>query len=333
MRKVLLISNYKKNVGGISGQVDLLYDRLKQEGYQVGALGTRLNPLKRLLLPIVLIQKGIKFDIFHIHGCSYLGFFPIVLGVTIGKILKKKIIVTYHGGDADLFFQTYSNFVRFFLLKTNHNIVLSDFLGNIFKKHSIPFTIISNCIEFKENQYHERTIIRPRFISIRSLTPLYNVECIIKAFEIVQKKYKDSILYILGDGQDRTKLENLVKELNLENVFFIGRVKNEDIYNYLINSDILLSSPIIDNQPISILEAFNAGLLVISSRVGGVPFMVNENISGLLFESNNFIEMSKKMMYALENQNETMFMIKNAKEECLNYTWDIIRTKLLPLYE
>jgi len=57
---------------------------------------TKDNIFKRLFIPIRLIIKGRDYDIFHIHGGSFLRFFPIIVGVTIGKMLRKKIIITYH---------------------------------------------------------------------------------------------------------------------------------------------------------------------------------------------------------------------------------------------
>ena len=76
------------------------------------------------------------------------------------------------------------------------------------------------------------------------------------------------MLYILSDGPERNKLEALVRELNLSDVQFIGRVPNTDVYDFLDKADVFVSMPTIDNQPMSVLEAFKCGLLVISSRVG-----------------------------------------------------------------
>jgi glycosyltransferase involved in cell wall biosynthesis len=118
----------------------------------------------------------------------------------------------------------------------------------------------------------------------------------------------------------------------VKNIAFCGHVKNEDIYSYLAKSDIFISSPIIDNQPMSILEAFATGLLVISSNVGGVPYMVNNGKTGLLFESNNYIELSEKMLWAVEHPKESLKIIKEANKSLSYYSWDNVKQKLLHLY-
>ena len=331
-KKILLITNYKPNTGGISVQVGLLHRKLCEESIQSEIFSTEGTWFYRLFVLLKLIIKGKSFDIFHIHGCSKLGFFPIVVGVIAGKILRKKIIVTYHGGGAESFFEKHTFLVRYFLTKTDANIVLSGFLSKVFDKYTIPYTIIPNIVELSEEQFFLRETILPHYISVRTLSKTYNIGCILNAFNIVQQKYPESTLTLLGDGDCREKLEEQVKELNLQNVHFVGKVSNSEIYNYLSKADVFVSSPIVDNQPMSILEAYNAGLLVISSRVGGVPYMVEDNKTGLLFESNDYQELAKKMIIAVQEQELSKNMILKAKNELKNYSWEKIKEKLLPLY-
>ena len=103
------------------------------------------------------------------------------------------------------------------------------------------------------------------------------------------------------------------------------------------SNDIMLSAPIIDNMPVSLLEAMNAGLLVISSNVGGVPYMVEHQKSGLLFEggepSNVIRGMTEQILWALEHQKESLKMIESAHKNVQRYSWAEVRKQLLPLYE
>ena len=144
---------------------------------------------------------------------------------------------------------------------------------------------------------------------------------------------------ILGQGEKRDELVEYVKssvksgELRDGSVRFIGQVPNEKIYDCLRANDIMLSAPSIDNMPVSVLEAMNAGLLVISSRVGGVPYIIDEGRTGLLFESGNADDMAAQMEWALEHQDECLAMIAAAHEDVKRYSWENIRKQLLPLYE
>jgi glycosyltransferase involved in cell wall biosynthesis len=330
--QILLITNYKPNTGGISVQVDVLHKKLGEEGIRTDIFSTEGSPLYRLFVLFRLIAAGRKFDIFHIHGCSFLGFFPIVMGVIAGKILRKRIIVTYHGGDAGSFFKKYPRLVRFFLSKTDKNIVLSGFLAKVFDKYNIPNIIIPNIAEFSNEKFVLRESLKPNFISVRSLAKIYNIDCILKAFAIVQQQIPEATLTLLGDGDCRDDLKTLAKDLQLKNTDFIGLVDNKKMQDYLMKADVFLSSPLVDNQPMSILEAYNAGLLVISSNVGGVPFMLEDGKTGLLFESNNHEELAGKMLEAVQHQEQSKNMIAQSNKSLEKYSWQNIKEKLFTVY-
>lgn len=329
--KVLLISNYKKGTGGISGQVELLQKNLRKEGISTDIFNTKGSIPYRIFCKRHLSQIASGYDILHIHCCSKIGFFPAIVGVPIGKKLNKRVILTYHGGGAENFFKQHKRLVKHYLLKTDTNIVLSGFLGEVFAKYQIPHTIIPNVIELDATRFRFREQIKPNFISIRTLSPLYNIECILRAFKKVRSQIPDAKLTIVGDGPSKESLERMVSEENIQDVRFIGRVDNQEIYNYLDKADIMLSAPKIDNMPVSILEAFNAGLLVISSNVGGLPYMIEDGVNGLLFSSDNDIELANKMILAVNNV-KSIDIINSAHSSLMKYLWKEVWNCLQKVY-
>ena len=92
-------------------------------------------------------------------------------------------------------------------------------------------------------------------------------------------------------------------------------------------------------MPVSLMEAMNAGVLVISSNVGGVPYVVEDQKSGLLFESQESRAESReqalaeKILWAIKNPKECEKMIDRAKENVKRYSWKKIKQLLLPFYE
>lgn len=333
MRKILIIANYKPGTGGISGQVEKLHQCLNQEGVENVIFSVKGSFLYRIVAFFRLFKVGRQYDVFHVHTCSNFGFISAVYGVIVGRCLGKRIVLTYHGGGAESFFKKRHRWVRRYLLKTDANIVLSGFLGRVFDAYQIPYVIIPNVIELDGEHFRERNPVQPRFISVRTLAPLYNIECILRAFTRVKAIVPNASLFVLGDGPSREALEEYVKKQGLQDVTFVGRVDNSMIYDYLDQADIMLSAPRIDNMPVSVLEAMNAGLLVISSRVGGVPYMIEEGVNGLLFESDNDEALAEKMLLALHQPEKTVEMCRNAKEALGQYAWDSVREPLLNLYK
>lgn len=358
--KLLLISNYQYGIGGINAQVDLLHTYLNQEdGIKADIFSTKGNPLRRCLTFFLLLCKARRYDVLHIHACSYWGMVPAVMGVIAGKIWKNRIVITYHGGGAEEYFSKHIRFVKRWLNRADKIIVLSGFLKDIFDRYDIPCMVIPNIVVLQPQQSRERDIA-PHFISIRHLEPLYNIPCILQAYEQVLKHYPDATLDILGKGSLREELEQYVAKNHLLGVRFLGQVSNKQIYEYLANASIMLSAAKADNMPVSLLEAMNAGLLVISSRVGGMPYMIEEldramgngqwaidketnrqspianrpkRPTGLLFESDNSDELAKKMLWALEHPVEVKTIITNAQAEVQKYSWNNVKQQLMKVYE
>ncbi len=331
--KILLIANYAEGVGGISVQVKLQHDLLRRDGYVCDILSTKGSVAKRIKAVFELLFKGRRYDVFHIHACSDRGFLPAVLGISIGRLLKKRIVLTFHGGGAEGFFRRKESFVKRYLNRTSANIVLSGFIGRVFDQYGIPYKVIPNVLVADGSSFRSRTEIRPRFIGIRSLTDTYNIKCTLRAFAIVLEKYPDARLTLLGGGPLKAELEQFVADHHIRNVFFVGQVPNTEISRYLDEADIMVSSPRFDNMPVSILEGFRAGLLVISSNVGGVPYMIEDGRNGLLFENDNDRQMAEKMIAAVENPEATRQMIANARQSLEYYKWENCREKLLALYK
>ena len=330
--KILLICNYKPGVGGISGQVDLLQKYLRSEGHSADIFSTKTSVLRRLLLPLQLLREARGYDVLHIHCCSGWGFLPAVVGITVSRWLKKRIVLTFHGGGGEKFFDEHPRLVQHFLTRTDANIVLSGFLAKIFDKHHIPYTIIPNIIELDNSQFRLRENIRPHFICTRAHETLYNIPCILRAFQKTLTELPEATLTLVGDGSQHATLIKMVKDMGLQNVTFTGKVDNNEIYRQLNQADIFLSSPTVDNMPVSVLEAMNTGLLVISSCVGGVPYMIKNNSTGLLFESDNHEELAQKMLWAVANQSVTKSIIQQAHSAVGNYRWEKIKEKLYSVY-
>lgn len=331
---ILLISNYVMGVGGINTQVDLLHTYLNKENtIQADIFSTKGNPLQRFWKAFLLIHIAKRYDVLHVHACSYWGMVPAVMGIIAGKLLRKRIIITYHGGEAAEFFAKHTKFVQRWLGRADKIIVLSGFLKNIFEQYDIPCEIIPNIIELQPHQQLIENSRITRFISIRHLEPLYDIPCILQAYEYVLKRYPYITLNILGKGSLQQNLEQFVIEHKLTGVRFLGQIPNQQIYEHLNNADVMLSASKADNMPMSLLEAMNMGILVIATKVGGVPYIIEDGKTGLLFPSGDVQQLADKMIWALENPTNVQGIVKNAQVNVQQYSWKNIKEKLIQIYE
>src|SRR3989344_4859122 len=121
-------------------------------------------------------------------------------------------------------------------------------------------------------------------------------------------------LIIIGDGELRPQLEELIKKYDLENnIILAGRQENAS--QYLKAFDIYVSSSVKEGLPYSILEAMAAELPIITTAVGGVPEMIKDNDNGLLIEPKNYKILAEKIKYLIENKPLAQRLGKQARQD------------------
>jgi len=332
MKKILFVANYKRSVGGISGQVEILLRHLDNRTIKAELFNTKISNFRRLVLPFSLLIKGIKFDIFHIHGCSFKGFFPIMLGVTIGKLLRKRIIITYHGGGLGEFVIKHRRLVKYFITKADTITVPSKYLKNVFSENGCYSILLPNIIREDNVLFLNRKDIKPNMIVTRSFDSVYNIPLAIEVYSKIKKKYSEASLRIVGDGSERETLQTLVKKLKLDDVYFVGRVSNDNIGVELNQADIFINPTTKDSFSVSMFEAFACGLPVVSTNVGAIPEFVTDCYNGLLVNSNDCKNMEKKIDLLLNNQKLASEIAKNAYKTFLKYTWKELKVAYNGIY-
>lgn len=331
-KRILLISNYTMGPGGINVQVRTLYDFLKKEGCLVDIYSTQGSFFSRCIKILCLMYVARKYDILHVHASSNRGFMPAVVGILAGRLHYKRVILTYHGGNAAVFLKKHSLFVCFVMNKADVITVPSAFLQKVFSIYGVKTLILANIVNMEKMPIRHRSYLAPHYISVRHLRPLYNIECILRAYRKVKQEIPLATLTLLGDGESRAILEQYVDKNHIEDVHFVGNVDSKQVYEYLLKNDVFISAARKDNMPVSILEAFNAETLVIAANVGGIPYLVENGKTGYLFESDNDKELADLMIEATKNT-KSLQIIRNAKDEIDHYQWSNIREKLFAVYQ
>ena len=188
----------------------------------------------------------------------------------------------------------------------------------------------------KEESFIEKEISKKKtIISIGRLTKQKNFQFLINAFSIIQKKNSELNLCILGEGEDRTKLERQIKDLDLtDKVFLLGNKKN--IYNYLKNSDIFILPSLWEDPGFVLIEAGYMNKLIISSDCPNGPKELLENgKNGFLFKSNsldNFLSEFYNLKNCDENiiKNKKILFKKKIKEFTLLNHYKVLKSILIP---
>ena len=126
-------------------------------------------------------------------------------------------------------------------------------------------------------------------------------------------------LLVVGDGQDRDRLEAMCEQLGLqENVQFIGRVPFDDVPKYLSVGDIFVSTPTNEGIARSVLEAMSMQLPVVATRVGGTPEVIENGINGILVDVKSPEQIADGVRYISQSAKKRTEMGQKAREVILD---------------
>lgn len=292
----------------------------------------------RTLITLVLYLARLaadigRADILHIFTPGYFSFYlapaPALL---LGRLLGKRTILNYHDGRAEDHLAHWPMARRLMRL-ASVIVVPSDYLVDVFARFGFDTARIHNIAETDSLPYRERRRPHPIFLHNRGLAPEYNPACTLRAFAIIQQRYPEARLTIAHTGPLRNELERLAALLGLHETRFIGPVSREQMASLYDSADVYLTSPNADNMPLSLLECFAAGLPIVSSSAGGVPNIVEDRQTGLLFPRNDHEAMARCALRLLEEPGLGARLARNARAECGKYAWTHIGPQWIALYE
>ncbi|MEJ7617095.1 MAG: glycosyltransferase family 4 protein [Pyrinomonadaceae bacterium] len=348
--RVLIVAPSLDILGGQAVQADRLYAHWSADpALEVSFLpvNPRLPGMLRALQNVKYVRTLVtsavylaslfarvrKADVIHAFSASYFSFVlaptPAIL---VAKLYGKKVILNYRSGEADDHLRRWSRTAIPVMRLADAIAVPSGYLVDVFANFGLRARSIFNIVETDDFRFRRRQRLRPIFLSNRNFEPLYNVGCVLRAFAIIQRHFDDARLTMVGDGSQRAALEQLAADLNLRHVEFTGRVKPELMPQFYERADIYLNSPNIDNMPGSIIESYAAGLPIVTTDAGGIPYILTHEETGLLVARDDHEAMAAGAMRLLKDNALAERIALHARAECFKYSWDAVRDEWLGLY-
>jgi len=348
--RVLIVAPSFDILGGQAVQADRLLTRLREQpSLEVGFLP--INPrlpgafrklqsvkyvrtvVTSLMYFATLLSRVHRYDVIHIFSASYFSFVlaptPAIL---ISKLYGKKTVLNYHSGEAEDHLQRWRRSALPTIRLVDEVVVPSEYLVRVFNKFGFHSKAIFNLIETEKFPFRERLSLRPIFLSNRNFEVHYGVDRVLRAFAIIQRRIPEARLIVAGDGPERAALERIAGELSLTNAEFTGRVGHERIVELYDSADIFLNGSEIDNQPLSILEAFACGLPVVTTNAGGIPDIVTNEKTGLIVSRGDYEAIAAAALRLIDDPPLAQRIVHQARQECRKYSWEAVAGHWLILY-
>jgi glycosyltransferase involved in cell wall biosynthesis len=345
--RVLLIAPPLSVIGGQSVQAArLLAEFAREGGVRVSFLPASLPEPLEFLKRVPLVRTAVmmlcfharllariwRCDLLHVFTASYFSFLWVPApSLALAKLTGRKSILNYHDGRGEGHLRDWKS-ARTLIGLADAVVSPSEHLVEVFARYGLAAQCIPNIIDRRGFRYRERRPLRPVFLHNRGFEPLYNVPCTLRAFAIVQKHYPQASMTLAHDGPGRGAVERLVGELGLRNVNFTGHVSQQQMIELYDQADIYWMSPNVDCMPLSVLESYAAGLPVISTKAGGVPYIVRDGETGLLVDLNDHQAMADAALRLIEDASLARTLTSHARAELVKYDGAPIRRRWLELY-
>jgi glycosyltransferase involved in cell wall biosynthesis len=343
--RIAIVAASLEILGGQGVQADSLARALRADGYRVTFVP--INPsfprglrwlrqvkyLRTVLNQALYIPRLLRLrsaDVAHVFSASYMSFLIApVPAMLAARLFGTRVVLHYHSGEADDHLANWGGLVHPWLRLAHEIVVPSNYLAGVFARYGYRVRVIPNVVDLSRFVYQERTPLGPRLLSTRNLEPYYRVDVVLDAFAKLKVRYPDATLTVAGYGSEEPRL----RERAVDGVRFVGRVAPDAMPALCAGADILMNASVVDNQPVSILEAFASGLAVVSTPTGDIPSMVRHGKTGLLVPTGDPESLASAVATLLDDPERARAITRRARDLVNGFTWAAVRDHWAATYE
>lgn len=326
---ILYIGNNLKTNAIAVTTISTLSKLLKNEGYNVkvaSSIKIQFFRLVSMLWAIIKYKKKISYVLIDTYSTR--NFYYALLTSQLCRLLNLNYLPILHGGNLPERLDKSAKLCSLVFANSYHNITPSNYLKVEFNTRGYKTIFIPNVLEIKEYNFVERILLSPKLLYVRAFDKIYNPELAIKVLNKLIEKYPKASLCMIGPEKD-TSLQSckaLVKLLKLDNhVELAGMLSKAQWHKKAEAYNIFINTTNIDNTPVSVMEAMALGLPIVSTNVGGIPYLIKNRVNGLLVERDNVDAMVNAIVEICKNEELAKILVGNARKQVEQFDWEKVK--------
>ena len=333
-KRLLYIGNKLAVHGKPPTAIDLLSVKLQEDGYSVISASSKINKVSRVIdMAMFTIKNRRKVDLVLIDTYSTMNFYYAVIVAMLCRSFKLPYIPILHGGNLPVRLKRNPGLSKTFFGNALINVAPSMYMLEQFEKQGIQnITYIPNTLEIQNYPFKNRESVAPRLLWVRSFSEIYNPLLALEIVEMLQSKGIDVSLCMVGPDKDGSlaRCKKVASELKLP-VTFTGMMQKGHWITLSKDYDIFINTTNFDNMPVSVMEAMALGLPVISTNVGGLPFLIDQEKDGILVPPNNAEAFVNAIVELLDNPIKVQRITRNARTKIEGYDWENVKHSWIKL--
>jgi glycosyltransferase involved in cell wall biosynthesis len=326
MKKIVYIGNNLNNKNPTT--IIQLSKLLKELDYKVCVYSNKQHKLIRMLHMCFGVMKNRNANYLLIDNYSTVNFHYALIISQMARLFSIKYIPILHGGDLPKRLIENPKLSNLIFSNSFINVSPSNYLQEIFLKNNFETIFIPNSINVNEYIFTEREKLSPNLLWVRAFQNIYNPLMAVNVLIRIKKKYPNAKLCMVGpdkDGSLKEIMEYTKAKNILNSIEITGFLSKSDWIKKSKEYSIFINTTNYDNSPVSVVEAMALGLPIVSTNVGGMPYLIETLENGFLVDKNNADEMANCCIQLIEDPVLAAKISRNARAKVEKFDSEIVK--------
>lgn len=330
---VLLVGNFLSEAVTYGSVSEDLARRLTRRGWKVTMTSAYRNRVKRFAdMLLTTWTQHRQYDVAHLDVFSGPAFLWAEAVSTMLRWLRKPYALTLRGGGLVEFAAKRPARVKRLFDSAAAVTAPSRFLLTRMQQYRQDILLLPNPLEIARYTFTVRTRPRPRIVWLRAFHEIYNPS-MVPAILVELADHPDAEVIMVGPDKGDGSLgrtREMARVLGVDSrITFAGPVPKDAVSSWLNRGDIFLNTTNVDNTPTSVLEAMACGLCVASTCVGGIPYLLEDQVDALLVPPQRPEAMAAAIRRILNEPGLAERLSTNARRKVEDFEW----SRVLPQWE
>jgi len=329
---ILYVGNFLEKHGTNPGFNRYLIEKLRQH-FEVNFASDKDNKLLRLLDMLgKVVRSRTKADVVVIDVFSTNAFWFAWSTARLCRFLALPYITVLHGGNLLRRLKNSPRSCRAIFSHSAANVSPSVYLRDVFQREGHRAQYVPNFIDLEDYPFKKRDVSRPRLLWVRSFHEIYNPTLAVDILQQLKTKHADAVLCMIGPDKDGSlgRVRQRAEQHGVSSSLTItGRLDRNAWTRLAGDYDFFINTTDIDNQPVSVIEAMALGLTVVSTNVGGLPYLIQNDKDGILVPPQDASAFVEAIEGLLEDPAGASRMAQEARRKVEGLDWSAVRNEWL----
>lgn len=327
MNKVIFIGNFLSKQRGTIGPVERVMQRLENE-LDISKASVYDNKFVKFI-DMLFKSTFFRYNTIHIDTYSSSALYFACLCAFVGKLRQKKVILNLHGGGLyNLYTANVKKKKLINKLFSFASVIVTPslYLKTMFGREGFTVEYLPNTIDMEKFPYSPERVSNHKLLWVRAFNATYQPWLAVKTLYELRKKHPDATLTMIGPDKGLlNKTIMLISELGLtKHVTIAGKVPNNQLAAYYHTHQVFLNTTNTESFGVAVMEAASCGLPIVSTAVGELPYLWQNNENTMLINTFDEKEFASAVYNLFEDTSLYEKIKINARTKAESFSWDVV---------